>query len=197
MVKSLSVTGICLLIFLPGIMSAQYEQPIEQLQKRLRDTPPDSTRVKLLVELGTLYMKKRGSFQTDLDSALRCAREAGALSQSLNLKRWACESAVLTAHYHVEKKELQQAKDIFIGLTQQYQKTGDKSLEALAWLKIGIRMRWVIDSDEAIGYLQKAIILFEQTGEQARAAEALKEVADIHLNQSKLNECETELLQVV
>jgi two-component sensor histidine kinase len=197
MVKSLPIIGICLLIFLPGTMSAQYEKPIEDLRKRLREVPADSVRVRLLVELGALYLKKRGSFQTDLDSALLCAREASALSQSLNLKRWACESTVMVAHYHIEKKDLQQAKDIFIGLTQQYQKTGDKSLEALAWMKMGMKLRWVIASGEAIGYLRKAIALSEQTGEQKQAADALKEIADIHLNLSKLDECEKELLEVI
>ncbi len=197
MVRSLQFLCTFLVVILPEATSAQYEQPIEQLQKRLREALPDSTRVRLLVELGSLYLKKRGSFQTDLDSALICAREAGALSQSLNLKKWTCESAALEAHYHIERKELQQAKDIFIGLTQQYQKMGDKSLEALAWMKMGMKLRWVIEGDEAVGYLRKAIALFEQTGEQEQAAVALKEVADIHLNQSKLDESEKELLEVI
>ena len=167
------------------------------MQKALGDAPADSSRVKLLIELGTHYLMKRGELQSDLDSAFICAREASALSQSLNLKKWACESALLTSFCHIEKGELQQGKDIFLGLVQQYQNTGDKGLAAYVLMKAGGKMSGEYGNDESISYLQKAIVLFEEAGEQEKAIGALKEIADIHLRQSKLNESEKELLEVI
>jgi len=197
MLKSLWLPGIFILL-LPVLAAAQPGKSPAQLQKLLLETGRDTNRIKTLLELGKSYLYRRGEFAVDLDSALTYALEANALSEKLKLKEWIFESVVLISYCYIEKKDFQQCKNTFTKLIQKYQKTGDKELEANLWLQIAHKLRPEENmADECIGYLRKAIALYQQIGMEKKAIDALKEIADAHFVQDKLDESEQELKEVL
>jgi two-component sensor histidine kinase len=188
---------ICMLL-LPGLTAAQSDKSPKQLQKLLLETGQDTLRIKRLLELGKTYLYRRGELAVDLDSALTYGLEAKTLSEALKLKEWIFESVVLVSYCYIEKKDFQQCRSVFTKLVQEYQKTGDKELEANLWLKIAHKLRPEENmSDECIGYLYKAMALYQQMRMEKKAIDALKEIADAHFVQGKLNESEQELKEVL
>lgn len=190
---------VCWLLVLAEVaVYGQSQDSPAQWLNQLRSAPPDTHRVALLLKLGNYYLYKPEELQPDLDSALMLVREAKALSESLKSDKWIEESNWLLGFCHFERKELLAGRATFKLLADQYRKTGDLSAEAAAWMRMGIQMnRNKYTYEECIRYFQKAIALYRQTGEKELPIVALKEIADVHLNQGKLDESEKELREVI
>lgn len=170
----------------------------ENLKMQLRESAPDTNRIKLLLELGGHYLYKPLELTADLDSALLYTQQAQALSELLQSEKWAEESRWLLSFCHFERGETQEGRQAFMPLVKQCREKGDTALEASVWMKMGMRLhRNQHTRDEAISYLEQAIALYRQLGQEEKAITALKEIADLHLNQGKLALSEQELLEVV
>lgn len=177
---------------------AQQESTPKELQRLLATTQRDTNRINVLLKLGTYYVSKRGELDIDLDSALVYAEQAIALSRSLQLEKFYCESTLLKSACYFEKGEQQRFREMAMTLIRHYQQTGDKSMEAYVWMRMGSKIRGNIQNyEESISYLRKAQALYKQTGEKEKSIVILKDIADIHLNQSKIEESEKELLEVL
>ncbi len=198
MVKSLQILCIFLAVILPATSSAQQTKSPEQLKMMLQNTGQDSNRVKLLLELGSYYLFKPEELKPDLDSALSFLLAAKELCGRLKDEKQTTKTMWLLSRCYFEREEVPSGRDAFMQIVQTIQKKGDKAEEASAWMRMAGRMfRSVNTYDEIIYYFRQAIPLYQQLGDKENAIVALKEIADTHLNQGKLDESEKELLEVV
>lgn len=198
MCKTLLNTGVFLLLSLPIITQAQSESVPERLQMLLRESKPDTNQVKLLLELGSYYLYKPHEFKVDLDSAMVFFQAAKKRSESLHSKKWTTESLWMISLCYFEARQVQQGENAFLEIVKDCQKLGDKAQEAEAWLTIGkLANRNDSTYEEIILYFEKAIALYQQLNDKEKEIYALKEIADVHLNQGKLEESEEELLNVI
>lgn len=179
---------------LPFLLPAQ---SVERWRAQLRSTHPDTTQLKLLLELGNYYLYKAGESKPDLDSALYFFQKAQQLNTRLRSQKWGEEISWSMCACHFEAMQPQLGEKFCLSLVKKHQQNKNKALEAAAWMKMGALNR----SPEAFGFilssLEKAYTLFQQMGKSEEAINALKEIADIHLNQGKLRESENELLRVI
>lgn len=198
MIRRLQTWRICLLLLLPVGASAQSEESPAGWLKQLPHAPADTTRVKLLLNLGGYYLYKAEEHRADLDSALLMVREANKLSETLPYEKWKTECLWLLGFCHFERQETAQGKAVFEQIIAPIQKSGDLTLEAETLMKMGSYMHRNHKTYETcIAYFQRAILLYRKIGEKEKPIAALKEIADIHLNQGKLAESENELLEVI
>ena len=168
---------------------------MKDLQK---NTAQDTVRVNALVAIGSYYLQKRGEIESDLDSTRIYLQQAGALADALQFENQIYSVTKLKARYFFEKKDFTQCRNTFMQSIQRYQERGEKELEASVWFNMGSLLRHQESlADESIGYLQKAMALYRQTGAALNEIKTLKEIADAHLVQGKLDESEKELLEVV
>lgn len=192
------------LLLLPGVATAQLttmESPkksVDELKKLLQKSKPDANRVEVLLKLGDYYLYKPEELMVDLDSALLFLQEAKTLSETLHAEKQIEESLVLMSKCYFERQEILSGRAVFMQLIQKYQKEGNKAKMAAAYMKMAREMfRNDNTYEEIISYFQKAGLLYEQIEDKENSIMTLKEIADIHLNQGKLDQSEQELLQVI
>ncbi|MDP1812817.1 MAG: hypothetical protein Q8K92_00045, partial [Leadbetterella sp.] len=148
--------------------------------------------------MGTYYLHKPGELRHDLDSSLVAIQEAKSLSETLNDKKLKEESLILMSFCYFDREEPKLGREAVNQLIESIQKSGDLALEAdtlmhLAWYMFRSKKNY----EERIFCYQRAISLYQKLGDKESPIIALKEIADIHLNQGKLDESEKELLQVI
>lgn len=159
---------------------------------------PDTNRVKTLLELGRFYLFKPLELRTDLDSTLYFAQAAHQLAALLRVPGLIEESLLLLSYGHFERKDVKSGTNTFRKVITNYRERGDKPGEAMAWKEMGRLMHRNDSTIEVkIAFFQKAMVLYEQIGDLENQAHTLKEIADVHLNQGKLDLCEEELLSVL
>lgn len=199
MAKTHWIAWILLLNLLPpAVAPAQPKNLPDSLRMQLRESAPDTNRIKLLLELGAHYLYKPLELKADLDSALLYLRQAQSLSEMLQTEKWLEKSRWLMSFCYFERGETPEGRQAFYQLLKPIRETGDTGQEASAWMEMGMRLQRNQNTrDEAISYLEQAIVLWRQLGEEEKAITALKEIADLHLNQGKLALSEQELLEVV
>ena len=198
MVRSLQILCTFGVVILSATASAQQKKSPEQLNMMLQNAGQDTNRLKLLLELGNYYLFKPEELKPDLDSALSFLLAAKELCGRLKDEKQTTKTMWLLSRCYFEREEVPSGRVVFMQIVQAIQKKGDKAEEASAWMRMAGRMfRSINTYDEIIYYFRQAIPLYQQLGDKENAIVALKEIADIHLNQGKLDESEKELLEVV
>jgi two-component sensor histidine kinase len=170
-----------------------------ELRAQIRNSIPDSNRVRLLLALGNTYLLKDGRNRYDPDSAYIYLRQAGRLADSLKDPRWQTETLINTGRYYFEINNLRNGKAFFMKAIDYYKRTGNKQREALCWNDLG---KCVPDSDLnnipfKIQCHEQARSIFMQSGNLIAATDALKDIAACHIKQDKTGQAEKELLDAV
>lgn len=93
-------------------------------------------KIKLLLELGIYYTYKTGAATPDLDSAHFFTEQAIQLSISQDI-RWQLESKSLLGEIYYQENKLDQAKNIFVDILKDCQRTKDESNMAVAYENLG------------------------------------------------------------
>lgn len=186
------------LIVLPIASQAQSDNSLEQLQRRLRETAPDTNRLQLLLKLGKHYLFRQGSEKSDVDSAFLYLHEAKTLCETLHLKEDLSKTMILIIKCHNETKDLQTVRNLCQSLIDKYQKSGETEAEAIVWHWLGTNM----DRNDTIYptnfySLEQAGRCYQKIGNKEKEIEMLKEIADIYLTQGNLAKSEEELLKVL
>lgn len=95
-----------------GIKAGAQPSPSAALIRKLRKDIPDSTRSKLLLELGTAYVERIGERPSDLDSALAFALDAVKLYSKVHDTAGMEAATLLTGRIHSEAKRYDQAESL-------------------------------------------------------------------------------------
>nr|WKN37554.1 histidine kinase dimerization/phosphoacceptor domain -containing protein [Tunicatimonas sp. TK19036] len=158
----------------------------------------DSVFILHLLDSGKYYLNKQGSYLADLDSAAAYFRQAIRKSDSLAIIPLKYEGLCLLGIRFFEEGKNQQGRNYFMQVIQQYQLSGKKEQEAWEWFRMGYYLDWnSANYPEILECLHRALSLYRQSGNKELEIRVFKEIADVHLNQGKLEEAEQELLQVL
>ncbi len=167
---------------------------VDSLFKKLKATNADTNRVQVLVELSRNYIRKKDRKTSDLDSALLFARQAIALSQTLQFYKGIGNSYLVFSKALREKGKVQEgrsyaerAKDVFIQhehpsmLGYAYSELTRYYSNAEADVSLKIRLN------------EKALTYFVLSGDTKKEADILKEQGDLHQLQGNYYQSLSEL----
>ena len=171
-----------LLAFFVFPLSAQPPAVLfEGLREGLKHSQADTNRVLLLLDLGQFYVSKPGEKATDLDSALLLARQAVALSQSLDFHRGTGTGHLLLAKALREKGALPQSRQQTGQALAIAEKYGYHALSGHVYCE---RTRdysnAAPDVVSKIRLNEQALAHFVRAGDRKKEADVLKMQGDLH-----------------
>lgn len=194
-----------LLLFLTLLQSAAawpqrllFDNP-DPLHVELRNSVTDTDRIALMLKLGQYYMNKPGKDHNDLDSARYYQRSAGKLAIMINNRSWVVRCQEADATCLILTGNFSAGKQMYKSIAEQFRLKRDPAGEAGIWMDFGKSIpveqeQWLTDKIKAY---ELAARLFIQAGRNLERIGALKEIADVHLNEGQLVLAEKELLAVL
>lgn len=154
----------------------------------------DTMKVKVMMEIATTAESRPGSLKSDIDTAIIYLAKADSICQRMHWTRQRLEIAMTYGemYYHTSENE---KKDAWFQKALAYSRAlQNKALEADVWTDMG-------KSNDSFllrqAYLDTAIHLYEDAQRPLEAANARKELADVHLNMGQYKMAEQELKQVL
>jgi two-component sensor histidine kinase len=191
----------CLIFFLPTPWAMGQSQPTSSpatLMALIQKSKPDTNRIKLQLQLGSYYLFKPGEYKNDLDSAFNFFNQAMLLSTALHSIKWQNATLTLKGNCYFEGNDIKSAKACFMQVINYYSKTGDMKLEAQTWVRLEDNIPVSTNLlDDKVVCLKQAAILYRKLGDKLGDITMLKNLADIHLIQGKLELSEKELFEVL
>ncbi|MDB5147992.1 MAG: hypothetical protein JWQ57_2012, partial [Mucilaginibacter sp.] len=181
--------------------SGQKKMDIATIKLNLNNpkSKADTNTIKLQIQLGSYYLNKIGEHKEVLDSGITAFNKAIQMSVAIHSAKWLNEAMMLKGASYLKQDNLKQGKAIFMEIVNYYRKIDDKYNEGKTWARLGDNIS--IDNTpsipEKINSYQQARALFQQTGSKLDEADMNKNMADIYLNQKRLDLAETELLRVL
>lgn len=159
----------------------------------------DTNTIKLQIRLGSYYLNKIGDHKEVLDSGIAVFNKAIQMSMAIRSAKWLNEALMLKGAAYIKQNDLKQGKATFMQVINYYLKTGDKYAEGKTWARLGddISVDFTTAVPDKISSYEQARALFKQTGNKLEEADMTRSIADIHLNQKKLDLAEDELKQAL
>lgn len=176
-------------LFGMNLCFAQFDekQSLERLHKNILKTKADASRVLVLTQIGQLHLElsKRKGHSKSLDSALLYIQKAESLSQSLNFQKGIGESYIeLSKIYNKQGK-----KDKSVAFAEKamslYKKQGTKSELANAYMALMSSTEFTVSLQESIVLVEKALELYKQDENMMEHADALHDLAYLHMSEGK------------
>lgn len=154
------------------------------------------------LEHGATFLFKPDSFKIDMDSARANFDRAFALSKKINDEDLKNKCLYYYGELLFEENNYPKAIAKFQTVIAYYKKTKQYKKEADLWTRLGKRIFWQSPRnfktfDEAVTCFDKAIVIYKNLGDLSLFAKVLKDKADAHLNQGRLDLAEKELLEVL
>ncbi len=175
---------------------------IKELHQKLKRNATVINTIELSLQLGSIYLYRPESFQKDMDSANYYLQKSYKLSDSINNSDLRNQANYLLAETRFEQQKFNEAYVLYHKVTDYYKQTNQPEEEAKTWLKLANRTRNEISLDNILN--QKNIInynnaldIYRRLGLKEDELIVLKDIADYHMNQGRLDEAEKELLFVL
>jgi tetratricopeptide (TPR) repeat protein len=176
---------LCLTLFtLPAQAQLSGVAVADSLLQIVRVSKPDSSRVKLYLQLGEYYLYKPGEFQADMDSAFAYATKAQGLSRSLAFVQGYEDSQKVLAFIFLESKKISELQVLL-------EKMKPDKNKAYILYRIGAYYlhkpyELPVDLDSATYYAQAALTLQMQLQDSHGQAGSLILLAHINIEQGNL-----------
>ncbi len=153
-------------------------------------------RVHLLILAGEHYLFK--SVPQNLDSTYLFATRAVNLSDSLHSADCLDASLSLMGKDYFAMGDFTRGKDCYLQIIRGCQASGNKNKEAFWWSELEV---YIPDTDstyaEEILYLEKALSLYRQTGDEKDEPDVLEDLAYIQEVHNDLSQAEDNLLEAI
>lgn len=173
-------------------------QMVNQILSQLPGTKADTSRIRLLIDVGKFHLHKPGGVEADLDSSRTYLLAAKRLSDSLRVPTWQREAETLLVINCLEGGDSPLAHRLFTQLINRCRQTHDKASEANARFAFGYCMNFTTkDFPEIFANYKQAIILYRQLHDDEKEIGVLKEMASIHTNQGQLALADSEFHEVL
>jgi two-component sensor histidine kinase len=164
---------------------------------QLAESKPDSTRIDILVQLANYYFYKI-SLLNRMDSVVFYLKETQQLNEAFHFTTLQNRINILNAKYAWKLNPDQDAKNVFIPVIDICKNTGDKPNEGQAWVELAARLGRAQEStDFKIICYQNAIESARQMHDNYSEMTLLRYIADIHLQQGKLDLATKELFDLL
>jgi len=103
----------------------------------LKNSRPDTNRINLLLEIGSDHLQFTYVPKPDLDSALKYANRAIALSDALHQRESKNQALILKGYTYIRMQQLNQGTAYFMQAANDYKRWNHKSKEAQTWKSLG------------------------------------------------------------
>ena len=134
--KQLISLSVWCLFTLP--VQAQLSAPqLDSVHNQLKRSQNDTTRVKLLLELGTYKLDLATQTKANQDSTVLLFQQALTLSNRLGERKWKDESLYQLGTYYLRNNKLAQGKAYFTQVIKAYQQAGNKAQESKSLVQDG------------------------------------------------------------
>ena len=171
---------------------------VDSLQRLLRQSQPDTSRVNLLLLLSRDLIDRNDELSTPLANAYSYSKQAEQLSDKLHFVSGKIQSLQALGRICCANGDNDAGWALLQSSLRLSDQLGNKQLSALAWYYLGeIYNRTADHLPGKIACYRKAMQLYQQSGDQPKAAYLLKTIADVHLWQGNSALALQELAQVI
>jgi two-component system, sensor histidine kinase PdtaS len=165
----------------------------------IHNTIPDTNRIALLNKAGIWYLARRQLNKNYPDSAIDLFNQALQLSCALNNQWYERKSLLLLGKSYLKKFWFEMGRSYYLQVITGYRDENNFCGEAETWDQMG---RDIPDKKqdlikEKIFCYENARKFFMQCGNTLLQVNAMKEIADAHLNAGLLDQSENELLAIL
>lgn len=174
---------LCLLLLSNGLHSQVPRSQADELLQLIALSKVDSNRVRLYLQLGAYYLHKRGSIQTDMDSALSYAMKAEDLSRKLSFDQGFGDSQKLLARVYIQSKQVGKLRAL--GKTMRVDKHKAEVLQRTGRFYLQKHYELPVDLDSATYFAKAALNLQLQLKDSLGHARSLIMLA--HINNERGN----------
>lgn len=166
------------------------------------EVPSPQSLIDSYLKKGAAYLYKPESFKKDMDSARVNFDSAFRLSKEIKDETFIHKCIFYYGELLFEENKYPEALVNLKKTAAYYHKNKKFEEEAEVWKKMGSRLFWksprsYTSIEEAVVSFEKAAMLYKILGLKEKYTDALKSIADAHLNQGRLQLAEKELLNVL
>ena len=191
--------------FAPGIDEARFLMGSINIQQHATsrvltamNNLSDTSRIKLLLEVGKKKLEANVLGPKNRDSALYFFQQANKLSNRVSLRKWNEESLFQLGAYYFQGGDLPRGKAYFMQVIKADGREGNTIGTSRAWFRLGTALPPKAQYDaEKMGCYQNALLLANQAHDQQQQALILYEIARVYYRQSKAELAERELLRAL
>ncbi|MDP9077708.1 MAG: sensor histidine kinase [Bacteroidota bacterium] len=201
--KLLRAPLLFLLLILPWIpntpLAYAQNKPLPPGHYFNRHVNPDTTVVSSLLNAAATAIDNYDIPPENLNGAFTQSNRLIFLSDSLHLTSWKYKALQLMGDYYLRKSDLKNAQHFYGMVTDHYNRINDKANEATTWFDLGITTpNWAVGGPVLkLAAFNSAERLYMQLHKNLDVIKCMKEIADVHLNQGKIDLSEQELLDVL
>jgi two-component sensor histidine kinase len=191
-----SVLAGCMLMM---AVCACFGQTPQDLRLRIKNSQPDSSRIKLQLQLADYYIKSDDQSPAELDSAAALANKALLLAKSLRNANWENRALKRVGETFYQRNDTLRGLDCFSRLRNYYQNKGDHVSEARAWTAEGIvyPSTGIAAAAYRLKCYNNALSIFNKLNRPIEVGEVLQHIAEVHTGNATFDLAENELMQVL
>ncbi|MCR1025161.1 sensor histidine kinase [Cellulophaga baltica] len=191
-----------LLLFLILACQKKTQRQEEALDFQHPRVKEDIDSIEDLLASGRNYLYKPFSYKVDLDSANYYFEKALKLSNKIGNDKYIHETYFYYGEIGFEEKDFQKAELYYHKAIAYYHRTKQLKKEAETLSELGIRIHSILNlknplKERNVDYFTRALKLYKILGLKEKEITTIKNIADVHLNEGKLDEAENELIHVV
>jgi two-component sensor histidine kinase len=193
--------AIAVLVAVVAMLSAMTQQindPEKGLRAELAASKPDTSRIRMLIGLAVYYYEYKSGLDSYLDSINAFKKQARQLNETYRIVKFNNQLIFLDAVVYMTEHPDADRKALFLPVIDSCRRTKDVFNEAETWANLAAL---VGDGPRLLPYriscLQNSIVLYRQLNEKTLEMNALRFIADMHFQQRKFREAESELLQIL
>ncbi|MEH6682595.1 MAG: histidine kinase dimerization/phosphoacceptor domain -containing protein [Sediminicola sp.] len=180
------------------------DHEIRELRRQMKKQRSDATgpSVDLQLQLGMAYLKRHNDYQESTDSATYFLKRSLTAAKAMGDPSRIKEIQVGLCEVYYRNRDTANGKACFLDLIDRYRAEGNIVKEGKVWSRMGETI-WGTNMgnqavyEEVLKYYDKAIIAFKRTNSTQEETDVRRNIADVHLNQGKLDQAESELKNVL
>jgi two-component sensor histidine kinase len=172
---------VSLLVLRPRGLAQTPTHSIDSLKVLLKQSPADTNRANLLLELARRYVLKPGELASDLDTALILIRQGYSMSRYFRYAKGEGNAYLIGAQTYREKGNLPQARRFGQTAINRFAKNRNIAEQAAAHMELGnAYSNEVEELKQRIVQYERALPLFRQARQKEREAITLRMLADFY-----------------
>lgn len=198
MLRMLLLTGVLLSACLLSPAQTPTDRSPGDLLLLLKNSRPDTTRAKWLLQLADFYLNKPDEHKNDLDSAMLLARNGERLSDSLHYTPGKYFGLGIQARVHFERGDVPQGKALFKKVIEFYRQSGNTQ-EMLHWMQYFAMFLPELEGNyaEKVHIFNQMLQIARQLRDQEKEFSTLRDIADVYLRWGKLDTAEYKLRELL
>jgi len=195
---NICILAVLLLTLNPVKGQSLEKKAVNGLIHQLKSARHDTTRIRLLMEIGKFHVFKPGELKVDLDSAERYLNMANKISDSLQLEYWQHQGRIMSVVVAMERGNEPRGRFLFNQAIHEFRRTRDREAEADLQFRFAV---WLTTrgtyTTEVLNHFGQSAKLYHALNKPSLEINVLKEIASIHFDEGKVDLAERELMDVL